>query len=110
MIDVVVHDRVVVVLGRGRVSVDPTVHVATAAHRGIPLLVLTLGYPVSEGQRAFVGRATDEAFHAGIRLDAQIVAGPAGVPAHLGATDDVTIVAAGRGERRIGTTLDRLPP
>lgn len=67
--------------------------------------MLTLGYPVSEEQQAFVTRAIDEAFEARVRLDAQIVARPGG----LGARDDVTVVAAGREERRIGSALTRLP-
>jgi hypothetical protein len=110
VIDVVVRDRIVVVLGRGRVDIDPAVHVARAAGRGTTLLMLTLGYPVSEQQQAFVTRAIDEAFEARVGLDARIVARPDGLADYLGATDDITIVAAGRDERRIGSMLARLPP
>jgi hypothetical protein len=109
VIDVVVHERIVVVLGRERVTIDPAVHIARAAGRGRPLLVLTLGYPVTEHQQAFVIRAIDEAFGSRVRLDAQIVAGSDGLAAYVVATDDVTVVAAGRDERRIGSVLARLP-
>ena len=85
MIDVAVRDRIVVVLGRGRVDVDPAVHVARAAGRGTPLLMLALGYPMSQHQQAFIARAIDEAFEARVHLDAQIIAGPGGLAAHVGA-------------------------
>ena len=109
MIDVVVRDRIVVVMGREREDVDPTVHIARAAGRGSRFLILTLGYPVSQRQQAFIMRAIDEAFEARVHLDAQIAAGPDGLAAHVGAADDVAIVAAGRDERRIGSILSRLP-
>ena len=109
MIDVAVRDRIVVVLGRGRADVEPSVHVARAAGRGTPLLMLTLGYPVNQHQQAFIERAIDSAFEARVHLDAQIVARPDELGDHVGATDDVTIVAAGRDERRIGSVLARLP-
>ena len=109
MIDVVVRDRVVVVLGRGRVDVDPTLHVARAAGRGTPLLMLALGYPVSQHQQAYITRAIDEAFEARVHLDARIVARLDELAEHVDATDDVTVVAAGRDERRIGSVLSRLP-
>ncbi len=109
MIDVAVRDRIVVVLGRGRMDVDPAVHVARVAGRGTPLLMLTLGYPVSQRQQAFIRRAIDEAFQARVHLDARIVARPDGLAEHVDATEDVTIVAAGRDGRRIGSVLARLP-
>lgn len=109
MIEVVVRDRIVVVLGRGRVEAGQTVHIARAAGRGTTLLMLTLGYPVSERQQVFITRAIDEAFEARVGLDAQIVARPDRLADHVGAKDDVTIVAAGRDERRIGSILARLP-
>jgi hypothetical protein len=109
VIDVVVRDRIVVVLGRGRVDVDPAVHVARAAGRGTPLLMLALGYPVSQRQQAFITAAIDEAFATRVHLDAQIVARLDELAAHVGATDDVSIVAAGRDQRRIGSVLARLP-
>ena len=109
MIDVAVHDRTVIVLGRGRVDVDPVVHIARAAGRGTPLVMLELGYPVSRRQQAFITRAIDEAFQARVRLDAQIVTRLDGLAAHVGMTDDVTVVAAGRDVRRIGSVLARLP-
>jgi hypothetical protein len=109
VIDVVVHDRIVVVLGRGRVDVDPALHIARAAGRGAPLLVLALGYPVSQRQQAFVTRAIDEAFGSRVLLEALIVAQLDELATYVGATDDVTVVAAGRDERRIGSILSRLP-
>ena len=109
MIDVAVRDRIVVVLGRGRMDVDPALHVARAAGRGAHLLMLALGYPVSQHQQAFIARAIDEAFEARVHLDARIVGRLDELPSHVGAADDVTIVAAGRDERRIGSVLARLP-
>ena len=109
MIDVVVRDRIVVVLGRGRMDVDPAVHVARAAGRGTPLLMLALGYPVSQRQQAFITRAIDGSLEAHVRLDALIISRLDELTAHVGATDDVTVVAAGRDKRRIGAVLARLP-
>jgi hypothetical protein len=109
VIDVIVHDRVVVVLGRGSVDVDPAPHISKAVDLGTSLVMLTLGYPVSEQQQAFVTRAVDEAFEARVRLKAQIVARPDGLAAFVGATDHIAIVATGREERRIGSALTRLP-
>jgi hypothetical protein len=109
VIDVAVRDRIVVVLGRGRVDVDPTLHVVRAAGRGTPLVMLALGYPVSQQQQAFITRAIDEAFDARVHLDARIVIRLDELAEHVDATDDVTVVAAGRDERRIGSVLARLP-
>ena len=109
MIEVVVRDRIVVVLGRGWVDVDPAIHVARAAGRGTSLLMLALGYPVSPHQQAFIIRAIDEAFEARVHLDARIVGRLDELATLVGAADDVTIVAAGRDERRIGSVLARLP-
>ena len=109
MIDVVVHDRVVLVVGRGHVDADPAVHVARAADRGVPLLMLTLGYPVSERQRSYVERAIDRAFEVRAQLDARILARAADLADLVATTDEVTVVAAGRDERRIGSVLARLP-
>ena len=80
-----------------------------AAGRGTPLLMLALGYPVSQHQQAFITRAIDEAFEARVHLDARIVGRLDELASHVGAADDVTIVAAGRDERRIGSVLARLP-
>ena len=85
VIDVAVRDRIVVVLGRGRMDVDPAVHVARAAGRGTPLLMLALGYPVSQHQQAFITRAIDEAFEARVHLDARIVARLDELATHVGA-------------------------
>jgi hypothetical protein len=82
VIDVVVHDRVVLVVGRGHVDADPG---------------------------SYVAQAIDRAFEARAQLDARILA-RAGDLLHLVAsTDEVTVVAAGRDERRIGSVLARLP-
>ena len=107
MIDVVVEQRVVVVLGRGPIEDDPSRSVARAAERGDPLVVLTLGYPATDGQQAFVERAIDAAFAARVHLDARIVSQPGGLAEHIGASDDVTVVASGREQRQIGSGLAR---
>lgn len=109
MIDVVVRERIVVIVGQGRADIDPGIYVARAAGRGIPLLMLTLGYPVSRRQQAFITRAIDEAFETRVGLAAQVVSRPDELIVHIDAKDEVTIVAAGRDERRIGSILARLP-
>lgn len=109
MIDVVVRERIVVVLGRGRVDLDPRILIARAADCRIPVVVLTLGYPVIQRQQAFITGAIEGAFQERVELAAHVVARPDGLAAHVGARDDVMIVAAGRDERRIGSALARLP-
>ena len=100
---------VVVVLGRGRLDADPAHFAARAAARRVRLRVLTLGYPVTGPQQAFVAKAVDRAFEVGVHLEASMVGDPDEVSADLGPLDEVTIVAAGREERRIGSVLARLP-
>ncbi len=99
----------VVVLGRGRSEVNPAAYVARAAERRLPLLVLAVGYPLSEQQQAFVTECIDRAFAGYVELDARIITRAAELGRHVAPTDEVTIVAAGRDERRIGSTLARLP-
>ncbi|MGZ6546258.1 MAG: hypothetical protein ACXVEI_13200 [Actinomycetota bacterium] len=109
MIDVTTGTNVVVVLGRGRLTAAPTRFVARAAARRAPLRVLTLGFPVTERQQAFVAEAVDRAFEARVHLDASVIGDPEKVSADLGPLDEVVVVAAGREERRIGSLLARLP-
>jgi hypothetical protein len=100
---------VVLVVGRGQTDADTAVHVTRASDRGVPLLMLTLGYPVNERQRSYIARAIDRAFEARAQLDARILARAADLADLVAATDEVTVVAAGRDERRIGSVLARLP-
>ncbi len=88
---------------------DPAVHVTRASDRGVPLLMLTLGHRVNERQRSYIARAIDRAFEARVQLDARILARAADLADLIVATDEVTVVAAGRDERRIGSVLARLP-
>jgi hypothetical protein len=107
VIDVTVITRVVVVLGRGRLEVGAAPYVERAAERGVPLLVLTIGYPVSRPQGDFVAEAIDRAFDARVSLDAILLAEPAELATHLTIVDEVT-VHAGRDRRRIASALARL--
>ena len=99
----------VVVLGPGRTDVRPAAYVARAAERRLPLLVLAVGYPLSAEQQAFVTECIDRAFAGFVELDAQIVTAAEALGRHVAPSDEVTIVAAGRDERRIGSVLARLP-
>lgn len=109
MIDVTTGTRVVVVLGRGRLDADPARFVERAAARRVPLHVKTVGYPVTRRQQTFVAEAIDRAFEVRVHLDASVVDDARWVSADLGPLDEVTIVAAGHEERRIGSVLARLP-
>lgn len=108
MIDVTVSTRVVVVLGRGRLDVAASAYVDRAAELGVPLLVLTVGYPVSEPQRDFVAEAIAEAFEARVSLDAILLLQAAELATHLTLEDEVAMYAGGRERRRIGSVLARL--
>lgn len=107
MIDVTVGTRVVVVLGRGRLEAGVAPYVDRAAERGVPLVVLTIGYPVSQPQAEFVAEAIDRAFDARVVLDAILLAEPAELATHLTTADEVT-VHAGRDQRRIASVVARL--
>jgi hypothetical protein len=109
VIEVASGTRMVVVLGRGRSDVNPSAYVARAAERRLPLLVLAVGYPLSEQQQAFVAECIDRAFAGSVELDAQIVTRAAELGHHVAQTDEITIVAAGRDEHRIGSALAHLP-
>jgi hypothetical protein len=109
VIDVTIGTRVVVVLGRGRLDADPARFVARAAARRVPLHVKTVGYPVTRRQQAFVAEAIERAWDVRVHIDAAVVGDRGWVSADLGPEDEITIVAAGREERRIGSALARLP-
>lgn len=110
MIDVTVSTRVVVVLGRGRLEVAAAAYVDRAAELGVPLLVVTVGYPVSEPQRDFVAEAIEEAFEARVSLDAILLPRAAELATHLTLEDEVAMCAEGKERRRIGAVLARLRP
>jgi len=107
VIDVSVGTRMVLVLGRGRLGLDPARCVAQAADRGVPLVVLGLGFPTTGHQQRFVTQAVDRAFELRVPMDAETVISLSGIPSRLEADDDVTIVAAGREERDIGSAITR---
>jgi hypothetical protein len=109
VIDVTVTTRLVVVLGRGRLDVDAAPYVERAAERGVPLLVLTIGYPVSRPQGDFVAEAIDRAFDARVFLDAILLADPADLTTHLTIADEVSVHAS-QDRRRIASVLARLRP
>ena len=99
----------VVVLGPGRADVSPSSYIAQAAQRRLPLLVLAVGYPLSQEQQAFVAGCIDRAFAGFVEFHAQIVPQTEALRRYVAPTDEVAIVAAGRDERRIGSVLARLP-
>jgi hypothetical protein len=108
VIEVTVGTRLVVVLGRGRLEVSAVPYVERAAERDIPLVVLTIGYPVSTAQQGFVAEAIDRAFGARVDLDAILVPDPAELTTHLTLEDEVTVHADSSDRRRIASVLARL--
>ena len=109
MIEVQVRTRVAVVLGRGRLEASAVPYVERAAEWDVPLLVLTIGYPVSRSQQDFVAEAIYRAFDARVFLDAILLADPAELATHLTPEDEITVHADGRERRRIASALARLP-
>lgn len=105
MIDVTTRARVVVVLGRGPLHADPGDWVATAKERDLPLLVLSMGFPVSDEQQAFVARSIDRAFERRVHLEALLVWDPKDLTDHVEPGDEIVVVAGGRDGKRIRSAL-----
>lgn len=108
MIEVTVGTRLAVVLGRGGIDVRADPYVDRAAERGLPLLVLTVGYPASAAQQEFVAEAIGRAVEARVFLDTILLPGPAELVTHLTLQDEVTVHADRRERRRIASALARL--
>ncbi len=102
MIDVATVSRFVVVLGRSTENLgDPRALVQGALDHELDVAVLSIGFPVTPQQQAFVAQSVELAVEAGIRLDAEILATPAGLADRLIEGDDVAVASRGLERRRI---------
>ena len=107
MIDVGIGTRKVVVVGRDPGPVEAGPWVDDAADRAVPLLLLTVGYPVSADQAQLVASLIDEAFDRGVRFEAVMVSGRAGLAGHLLPDDDLVVAARGRERRQLEAVVKR---
>jgi hypothetical protein len=101
VIDVGIGTRKVVVVGRDPGPVEAGPWIEDAAGRAVPLLLLTVGYPVSTGQGHLVSTLVDEAFDRRVAFEAVLVPGRARLAAHLRPGDDVVVAALGRERRQL---------
>lgn len=107
MIDVGIGTRKVVVVGRDPGPVETGPWIEDAAGRAVPLLLLTVGYPVSADQARLVASLIEEAFDRGVRLEAVMVSARAGLATHLLPDDDVIVTARGRERRGLDAAVKR---
>ncbi len=91
--------RTVVLLGRRPPSMWDELR--TVLHRNDDLVVLSLGYPVSEEQRSWLLAAQELAAEIGAWFDALLVVSPRELVTHLLPGDDVRVAASGREARRL---------
>ncbi len=83
--------------------------VEDAADQRVAVLVLAVGYSITDPQRRFVAQALERALELNVRLDAEMIARASALSRYVRPEDDVMIVAAGREERRIGSVLAHHP-
>lgn len=76
----------------------------------MPIVLVSLGYPVSASRADLVRDAVGLARELGLWLDAVLVTSTSELPALVEDGDRVTIVAKGRERRRIERALDRARP
>lgn len=105
MIDVTVRTRMVVVVGRGPIPIEPAELVGRAAEQATPLVVLAVGGTLSRAQEEFVERAIDAAFDARVELDTAWVPRPEELLTHVASDEHVTLLVSSRERRRIRRTL-----
>jgi hypothetical protein len=93
--------RTVLVLGR-------SAHGATLPPVGEirdTILVLAIGWPLTDAQRAVLGRAGELARTARVALDSRLVSSAAAAAAFVGSEDRLVLDAGAREARRIRRTL-----
>jgi nucleotide-binding universal stress UspA family protein len=106
MSDVATRSRFVVVLGRSTENLgDPKALVRAALDNELDVAVLSIGFPVTPQQQAFVAESVELAVESGIRLDAEILATAADLALHLSDGDDVAVASRGLERRRIEAIL-----
>ena len=93
--------RTVVVLGRSaRGTTLPSV-----AEARDTILVLAIGWPLTDAQRDVLGRAEELARTARVVLDARLVSSAAAAAAFVGSEDRLVLDAGSREARKIRRTL-----
>jgi len=95
--------KTVLVLGRSASGLE----VPMVAPIDDAIVVLAIGWPLSDPQRSVLEAAEVAARTGGVLFDAHLVGGPDGVPELVGATDRVLVDAKPREARRIRRALDR---
>jgi hypothetical protein len=102
MIAVTTVPRFVVVLGRSTQNLgDPEALVQGALDHQLDVAVLSIGFPVTPQQQAFVAESVELAIEVGIRLDAEILASTADLAGRVTDHDDVAVASRGLERRRI---------
>jgi len=93
--------RTVLVLGRSAhgATLPPVVEIRDS------ILVLAIGWPLTDTQRAVLERAEELARTARVVLDARLVSSAAAAAAFVGSEDQLVLDAGGREGRRIRRTL-----
>jgi hypothetical protein len=97
--------KTVLVLGRS--SSGLSVPSLTEADEAI--VVLAIGWPVSDEQRSVLDAAEARARADGVPFDAHLLAGPDAVRGLVGGTDRIFVDAGPRETRRIRRALGRRP-
>jgi len=95
--------KTVLVLGRSATGIL----VPETADGDEAILVLAIGWPLTDPQRAVLEAAEDAARRGRVVFDAQLIASAEGVAALVGSSDRLMIDAGGREARRIHRALDR---
>ena len=106
MTDVASMLRYVLVLGRSTENLGSPASLVTMAQTNqLDVTLLSVGFPVTPQQQAFVAEAVDLAVGAGIRLDAEILAGTSDLAGHIRDSEDVRVASRGLERRRIQAIL-----
>jgi nucleotide-binding universal stress UspA family protein len=96
--------RLVIVLGR-RPAFDVESVARSASSEGIPLLFLSLGYPVGRAQAELVAAAVELSVELGVHFEAVLVPDEGRLLEHFNEGDDVTFVLEPREGRRLRAKL-----
>jgi hypothetical protein len=98
--------RFVVILGRSTENLgDPRALVEGALDHELEVAVLSIGFPVSPQQQAFVAESLELAMEMGVRLDAEILPSVELLADHLALGDEVAVASRGLERRRIEAIL-----
>jgi hypothetical protein len=98
--------RFVVVLGRSTENLgDPRALVQSALDHQMDVAVLSIGFPVTAQQQAFVAESIELSADVGVHLDAEILTSLLDLGKHLGDDDDIAVASRGMERRRIEAIL-----